>query len=100
MKALLCLVLLISFGQVVLADQEGVSPSYTAVTPDKKHIFVMLSGGFRYGLTDRQNELYPASGMYLNDGSSFPLWTVDWTAGVYLPNGGVHESHTRPFGFP
>lgn len=61
--------------------------SYTAETSDKKHIFVMRrTGGEDYLVGDK----YKWSGMYPNDGSTAPLWTVDWKNRVYLPNGGKH----------
>lgn len=37
-----------------------------------------------------KHETYLQSGMYLNDGSKTPLWTVDWLAYVILPNDGKH----------
>jgi len=61
--------------------------SYTAETADKKYIFVMRrKGGDDYLLGDK----YPQSGMYLNDGSNTPLWTVDWKQRVFLPDDGKH----------
>jgi hypothetical protein len=33
---------------------------------------------------------YKQSGMYLNDGSTTPFWTVDWKERTYLPNDGKH----------
>jgi len=61
--------------------------SYTAETSDKKYIFVIRR--------DREPDFfagneYPQSGMYLNDGSTTPLWTVDWRQRVYLPDDGKH----------
>jgi hypothetical protein len=61
--------------------------SYTAETADKKYLFVMRdSGRSDYFVSDK----YEKSGMYLNDGSTAPLWTVDWKRRVYLPNDGKH----------
>ena len=66
---------------IAFADQEGIAPGYTATTPDGKHIFVVL---------DYRDTPYPASGMYRNDGSTVPLWTVDWRAFALVPSGGEH----------
>ena len=63
--------------------------SYTAETADKKYILVMRdSDPYRddYFVGDR----YKQSGMYLNDGSTTPIWTVDCKQRVYLPSDGKH----------
>jgi hypothetical protein len=61
--------------------------SYTAETADKKYLFVMRDvGRSEYFISDK----YEKSGMYLNDGSTTPLWTVDWKESIYLPNDGKH----------
>lgn len=61
--------------------------SYTAETADKKYIFVMPNRiGDDYFVSDK----YKQRGMYFNDGSTIPLWTVDWKGRVYLPNDGKH----------
>lgn len=74
--------LLFIFIPDTFADQEGPPPDYTASSPDGKHIFVMAG---EHGLAAYQ---YPASGMYVNDGSREPLWTVEWHAFASIPNGG------------
>jgi hypothetical protein len=68
----------------VFADQESGGFGYTAITRDRKHLFVML------GPSDRSDGPYPASGMYLNDGSTASLWTVDWNAFALVPSGGEY----------
>lgn len=61
--------------------------SFTAETADKKYLFVMRDlGRSDYFVDDK----YPQSGMYPNDGSTTPLWTVDWKQRIYLPNDGKH----------
>jgi hypothetical protein len=70
-----------------LADQEGVFASFTAETSDKKYIFVMLNPENPSGWG---NDKFSQSGMYLNDGSTTPLWTVDWLNRVFLPADGEH----------
>ena len=68
---------------IAFADQEGSPPPYTATTPDSRHVFRVLAS---YEV-DRP---YPASGMYLNDGLTVPLWTVDWNEFAFVPSGGEH----------
>lgn len=41
---------------------------------------------------------YPKSGLYLNDGSTEPLWTVDWySQEVLVPADGVHLIRKGPW---
>jgi len=41
---------------------------------------------------------YPLSGLYLSDGSTTPLWTVDWYAfSVLVPSDGVHLVRRGPW---
>jgi hypothetical protein len=42
-------------------------------------------------------ERYSKSGMYRNDGSKQPLWTVDWWAGVTVPGDGIHVIRHGPW---
>jgi hypothetical protein len=46
----------------------------------------------------RIRQAYPKSGMYRNDGSREPLWTVDWYAyRVEVPSDGVHLIRHGPW---
>jgi hypothetical protein len=64
------------------------------VSPDKKYVFVMLGPSKKDEESSRDwirelgKELrskYTKSGMYRNDGSNEPLWTVDWySKEIYL----------------
>lgn len=57
-------------------------PNYKVVSADNKYVFVMQSY-----LSNFKN--YEKNGMYLNYGSTTPLWTVDWYANqVFIPNDG------------
>lgn len=89
---------LIQASPSVLADQVAIPFSYTVPTPDGRHVFVMLSSvygpdegaaaleeegtdAYRKELAmelQRVRKTYTQSGLYRNDGSSTPLWTVDW----------------------
>jgi hypothetical protein len=74
------------------ADKIGSPESYKVVSPNGKYVFVMLTTGTIPG--DANNPLratYKQSGLYKNDGSADPLWTVDWySRAVVLPSDGVH----------
>lgn len=76
--------------------------SYAETSPDGKYLFVMLApvsleddGAFarpeEMPKAKQVRAKYGASGMYLNDGSTTPLWTVDWYAPrVYVLSDGTH----------
>ena len=77
-----------------LADDEsgpwGMPWPYTMESSDKRYIFVMLRSCLHD--EDAHSDKYRQSGLYLNDGSTAPLWTVDWRgcSVVLLPSDGVH----------
>jgi hypothetical protein len=81
----------------VSADTERVIQPYTLETADKKYIFVMLRSVGRQNTFLRQSDKYPQNGLYLNDGSSNPLWTVDWPGFVILPADGIHMVRRGPW---
>jgi hypothetical protein len=68
-------------------------------TADRRYVFVMLGG---VEATEARSYLqssveYPQSGLYVNDGSTTPLWTVDWAArDVLLPSDGIHLVRVGP----
>jgi hypothetical protein len=74
--------------------------SYKQVTSDGKFVFVMLYSRdvdhpeFSKEKNDSIRDIrakYKNSGMYKNDGSDKPLWTVDWYGReVLVPSDGVH----------
>jgi hypothetical protein len=70
-----------------LADVEGGLSPYTMVSPDHEYIFVMLMEGDRKNPRPYIFDKYSLSGLYRNDGSTTPLWTVDWAGDVILPSG-------------
>jgi hypothetical protein len=74
-----------------LADSPVHPHSYKEVTPGGKYVFVMIAPGTIEDDVQHCNEetaarirevrrTYTRSGMYRNDGSVEPLWTVDWYA--------------------
>ena len=81
----------------VYADTERVLQPYTLETADKKYIFVMLRSGGRQDALLPLSGKYPQSGLYLNDGSRIPLWTVDWLGFVILPPDGIHLVRRGPW---
>jgi hypothetical protein len=68
------------------ADKVARPRSYRQVTSDGKFVFVMLAPhGFEENAVVRDpediraiRERYKQSGLYRNDGSDTPIWTVDW----------------------
>lgn len=84
------------------ADKKGPPTTRKVVTSNGKFVFVMLAPQpleeelKRYGAEKSKEEVktiretYPKSGMYKNDGSNEPLWTVDWHAPVTVLPDGIH----------
>src|SRR5437868_1532003 len=67
---------------------------YTKETPDKKFVFVMrpATGDPNGPGTDPVARKYPQSGLYRNDGSVAPLWTLPpgYARDAYPASDGVH----------
>jgi hypothetical protein len=84
----------------ILADSPAPQTDYIKTTPSGEYIFVMLvrendtSTYNQTGMVVKKEEIrskYSRSGLYRNDGSSAPLWTVDWYSfGVFVFSDGVH----------
>jgi hypothetical protein len=66
--------------------------SYSVVTEGGRYVFVMLAPAGREGHNAHPlRAMYPCSGLYRNDGSRDPLWTVDWYSfRVHPASDGVH----------
>lgn len=67
------------------ADSPTVAIDYTQVADDGKFVLVMLVPGsseelahLTAGLKPEIRAKYAHSGLYPNDGSTSPVWTVDW----------------------
>ena len=83
--------------------------TYSVFSADNKFVFVMIApieierDGNSYGDQGKKaakkiRNKYPKSGMYLNDGSTEPLWTVDWySQEVIVPADGVHLIRKGPW---
>ena len=73
------------------ADSEGRGGPYKLETADRRYVFVMARSCFQRGdVREEPIDGYTQSGLYRNDGSKTPIWTVDWCGGVWLPSDGIH----------
>jgi hypothetical protein len=91
------------------ADKPVPSRSYKLVSPNKTYVFVMLSPRSAESEAHRFNEpraeeireirrTYEKSGLYRNDGSADPLWTVNWYAhSVQIASDGIHLVRHGPW---
>ena len=93
----------------VYADSERGPSPYAQPTANGKYLFVMLVPGQSdsgdiplwdpaRGTVKDIPARFPASGLYLNDGSTAPLWTVDWYApSVTVLSDGIHLIRRGPW---
>ena len=72
------------------ADQESKVIPYALESSDKKYVFIMLGESPFNNFPSPKFKNRNKSGLYLNNGSGVPLWTVDWAAYTFLPSDGVH----------
>jgi hypothetical protein len=93
------LALLFTLPTNVSADHPAHPSDYTITTVNRRYIFVMLAsynGCYcpDVGEVYKDEEIrrtYAQSGLYRNDGSTTPLWTVDWYAyGAAVSSDGQH----------
>src|SRR5688500_3455468 len=99
---LLAVVAVLGFEGSARADKKGPPQTRKEVTADGKFVFVMLAPQTledelkSHGTEDAKNavtairNVYKKSGLYKNDGSAEPLWTVDWYAPVTVLSDGEH----------
>jgi len=92
-----------------LADSPSHPRSYKEVVPGGMYVFVMIAPGaveddirpWNEETAARIREIrlaYKRTGMYRNDGSAEPIWTVDWYAhGVDLTPDGIHLIRRGPW---
>jgi hypothetical protein len=107
--AIVTVAVLMFANQLALADSVKLPYSYVKPTPDGKHLFVMISP--RSPEDDasawiestgqeirRIRNAFKQSGLYLNDGSATPIWTVNWYAYDVAPlSDGVHLVRPGPW---
>ena len=96
-------------GSSAFADSPARPHSYKRITPGGEYVFVMVAAKPVEADTQGWNEetaagireirrTYARSGLYRNDGSAEPLWTVDWYAhGVTVASDGVHLIRYGPW---
>lgn len=84
--------------------------SYTKPSPDGRYLFVMIPPATVEEEASRLNaqaaaeirgirRVYSQSGLYRNDGTATPLWTVDWYSyDVSIASDGVHLVRRGPWG--
>jgi hypothetical protein len=89
-------------GSSAFADSPVPPRSFKEITADGKYVFVMIAPGpveqeaswlnkERAAAIREIRRVYFRSGLYPNDGSAEPLWTVDWYARrVELASDGIH----------
>lgn len=97
------------FATSAAADSLAPPWSYKQVAPGDQFVFVMIVPGPVEAEVVHWNEKtaaevravrrrYTRTGMYRNDGSTDPLWVVDWYAyGVHLAPDGVHLIRPGPW---
>jgi hypothetical protein len=98
--------MLLALPSTAFADSPAPPRDYSVVTESGEFVFVMLareelSVYNQVGFIRRDEELrqiYPKSGLYRNDGSSTPLWTVDWYSfSVEVSSDGRHLAKYGPW---
>jgi hypothetical protein len=92
---------------IAIGDTVARPYSYSVESPAKNYIFVMIAAIANEALhyDDKSRDTirklrtkYRISGMYANDESTSPLWTVDWYAHrVLVPSDGIHLIRQGPW---
>ena len=88
------------FGQA-FADSIAPPKDYKVVTESSEFVFIMLvpEQSVRWAtLNPDIRNTYSESGLYRNDGSNTPLWTIDWYAYDVIPvSDGIHMIRPGPW---
>ncbi|OPY01258.1 MAG: hypothetical protein A4E60_01800 [Syntrophorhabdus sp. PtaB.Bin047] len=81
------------------ADTPAPPRDYAKETEDGQYIFIMLAPPERWVSKDAElRKTYKTSGLYRNDGSTTPLWTVYWYSfSVYPSSDGRHIVRMGPW---
>lgn len=80
------------------ADSPAPPRDFKKVTENKEYVFVMLASDEWAEHDAAIRSVYKQSGLYQNDGSSTPLWTVDWYAFEVFPSSdGEHLIQIGPW---
>jgi len=76
---------------IIALDHEMPPTEYAALSADRRYKLVMLLPNDTDGTKTSLSKDYRQSGMYLNDGSTKPLWTAKWfTRHALVANDGLH----------
>lgn len=96
LKNLFLIICLVFYCQsVAYADSIAVPFSYSINVGNEKYIFIMLGDG---DLRSKNGDQFNKSGLYNNDGSIKPLWTVDfYTYQAYLTTNGKYLVEMGPW---
>jgi len=88
--------------RIVLTEKPGPPITYRETTANKQYVFIMIAPDSLETELKRWNDetkneirairtMYAKSGLYKNDGSKEPLWTVDWyRRNVVAASDGIH----------
>lgn len=94
---LLGFIIILLTGGKVFADSEVAPYSYKQITQDGKYVFVMLTSD-KNEIKTNDGKTYMYSGLYENNNSTDPLWTVDWYSyKVYISQDGEHAAKLGPW---
>lgn len=93
--------LIFALPDVAMADSPAPPRDYAQVTEGGEYVFVMLVPEDRLDFAETDEairEEYSRSGLYRNDGSLDPIWTVDWHAfSVDVSSDGRHLTRWGPW---
>jgi hypothetical protein len=101
--------LFIIFPPRALCDSPTIPFSYSVTSPNGHYLFIMLApidlehDGIQWPEGKRLEAIrlrkkYSQSGLYLNDGTTIPIWTVTWYSRVvHLSDDGVHLIREGPW---
>ena len=99
-KSILSLCILVLFFSITVKADSIASPtSYKKEIGNGKYVFVMLTTDSKKILS-KTNKEYSKSGLYENDGSVIPLWTIDWYQSegmVFITDDGYHIASLGPW---
>ncbi len=89
---LLILLFSISVNDDIFGDSIPPLHSYKKVTENGQYVFVMLTEGDPSFTSSEKR--YPYSGLYFNDETNVPIWTVDWYSAleksIFVSSDGKH----------
>lgn len=99
-KSILSIVILVLFfNTTVKADSIAAPTSYKKEVGNGKYVFVMLTTESNK-IMSKTNKEYSKSGLYENDGSVTPIWTVDWyqyEGLIFITDDGDHIASLGPW---